>query len=593
MTESLKASDVPFKSIITEHNISYSIPRFQRPYSWTNDNAEDFYKDLIDGQNDFFIGSLVLNYNRESEGIIEIIDGQQRMITSTLLLAALRDIFAEFNFSEEASEFQDEFIGKTSIRERQTKYKLITSHKLENFFEQYIQKFPKDEFPANNNLDSEEKRIKENYTYFYNTLKDEITNLDRSIQRDRIYSINDYLMAMKVIRIRVQDESRAYEIFETVNARGAELTVADLLKNTIFDKVRQDNRGRDHAAEQWSKIIDNLDGTGLEVTTFVRYHWLSKYPFVTKKQLYRQIKEKVSDWPSFLDDLVKDSERVNALSNANVRVLELDMHDRRVNEINKSLKGINAVGTTQSYVLLMAILREFERTGFQRIYKIFQHVENFTFFYHGVCKGPGNKVERFWNRKCISLLSDVVEETDIDTKLAAGSTWKNELKSYLANLMSENVFREKFPTNIVYKNSSKARSLVKYFLKRMIYETNPEGLDETTVSLEHILPQNPIKWSLTKQEIKSYVNTIGNLTLINQEMNGSMGNKRLDEKILVMRESGIQMNRDFVENLESGEITTEDETGTEIQQIVPIWNKETIASRTEGLCEAALRIWTL
>ena len=159
--------------------------------------------------------------------------------------------------------------------------------------------------------------------------------------------------------------------------------------------------------------------------------------------------------------------------------------------------------------------------------------------------------------------------------------------------MSENVFREKFPNNIVYKNSSKARSLVKYFLKRMIYETNPEGLDETTVSLEHILPQNPIKWSLTKQEIKSYVNTIGNLTLINQEMNGSMGNKRLDEKILVMRESGIQMNRDFVENLESGEITTEDETGTEIQQIVPIWNKETIASRTEGLCEAALRIWTL
>ena len=156
-------------------------------------------------------------------------------------------------------------------------------------------------------------------------------------------------MAMKVIRIKVRDESRAYEIFETVNARGADLTVADLLKNTIFDKVRRDNRGRDYAGELWSKIIDNLDGTGLEITTFVRYHWLSKYPFVTKKQLYRKIKENVSDWPSFLDDLVKDSERVNALSNSDIRDLELDMHNRRINYINESLRGINVEQRNHMY----------------------------------------------------------------------------------------------------------------------------------------------------------------------------------------------------------------------------------------------------
>jgi len=60
-----------------------------------------------------------------------------------------------------------------------------------------------------------------------------------------------------------------------------------------------------------------------------------------------------------------------------------------------------------------------------------------------------------------------------------------------------------------------------------------------------------------------------------------------------MKDSGIKMNRDFVENLELGEITTEDEDGNQIQVNAPIWNKETILQRTNELCDTALSIWAL
>ena len=107
----------------------------------------------------------------------------------------------------------------------------------------------------------------------------EIDNLDRSGKRDRLYKILDRLENMRLVKIEVSDEARAYEIFETVNARGADLTVADLLKNTIFREVPPDERrGGDFAKDMWSKILENLEGTGIDITTFVRYHWLSKKP---------------------------------------------------------------------------------------------------------------------------------------------------------------------------------------------------------------------------------------------------------------------------------------------------------------------------
>ena len=599
---SFGASDVTFRDIITIHGANYLIPRFQRAYSWNTDNAEDFYNDMKEEREEFFAGSIVLNNQRLSnDNIVEIIDGQQRMITSTILLAAIRDAFVESEMTDDAAEVQRDFIGKYSQRHHSTNYKLIPADQLREWFQKHIQSSPREEFPAVRNLNAEQKKVRDNYNLFQKEISKEIDNLDTSGKRDRLYKILTRLENMKLVKIEVSDEARAYEIFETVNARGADLTVADLLKNTIFREVPPDERrGGDFAKDMWSKILENLEGTGIDITTFVRYHWLSKKPFETKKNLYRMVKGEITDWPSFLEDLHNDSEVINALNNSNIHDLDLGLNDRATKEVNRSLVGINAVGTTQSYVIFLALIRNYQNTGINKIYKIFNTIEKFTFFYHGVCRGPANVVERFWNRKSRELL-EILDEPNERRKKAARNRWESELRNYLQERMSDSLFREKFEKNISYKNSVKARGLVKYFLTSINRELSPEGFDDSSVSIEHILPQNPTKWNLSKAQIKPYVNTIGNLTLIHPDMNGRMGNKTLEEKIPVLEESDIKLNEEVLNCIEyrREEIEIESDTAEEdedliLQEVeVPFWNDETIERRTINLCEKALEIWSL
>ncbi len=586
------AHDVEFREIITSHGVNYEIPRFQRSYSWNKDNAEDFYKDMKDDDYEFFVGSIVLNTQR-GDGVIEIIDGQQRMITSTILFAAIRDVFEENGFSEEAREIQTDFIGKRSAETRETDYKLRPADDLETWFVEHIQSHPKNEFPPVRNLNAEQKRVRANYNLFIEEIKKEVDDLDASGTRSKLFEIRKRITKMRVVRIQVNDEVRAYEIFETLNSRGADLTVADLLKNKIFRNVPPHERRGDVAKEKWSKILENLEGTGLDITSFVRYHWLSKNRFETKRNLYRRISERISDWPSFLDELHKDSDMISALTQSDIFNLELeDLHHRVTWKVNKSLQGINAVGTTQSYVLFLALLRYYRRAGFSRIHKIFEIVERFTFFYHGVCRGPANKVERFWNRKCLTLKTIADEEND-STKREMRNVWLQDLKDHLRRLMNEEEFKEKFYKNLVYKESPKARKLVKYFFTEINRDIEAEGFEQSGVDIEHILPRNPTKWGLTKTEVKSYVNRIGNLTLILSEYNGRMGNKKLEEKLPILQQSTIALNPEIVNSIENETIQVENEDGELENRIQPIWNEESIRQRADLLCERALQIWQI
>ena len=132
------ASDVSFREVINAPNINYRIPRFQRSYSWTKDNAEDFLTDLESGGNDsFFVGSIVLNVDGESTGYVEIVDGQQRMITSTLLLAAIRDIYHDNKIQKSALEIQEDFIG--AERRGKWSWRITPSDQLKDFFKEFIQ----------------------------------------------------------------------------------------------------------------------------------------------------------------------------------------------------------------------------------------------------------------------------------------------------------------------------------------------------------------------------------------------------------------------------------------------------------------------
>ena len=84
-----------------------------------------------------------------------------------------------------------------------------------------------------------------------------------------------------------------------------------------------------------------------------------------RKNCIEEVKGEISDWPSFLEDLHNDSAVINALNNSNIHDLDLGLNDRATKEVNRSLVGINAVGTTQSYVIFLALIRNYEKTRYQ------------------------------------------------------------------------------------------------------------------------------------------------------------------------------------------------------------------------------------
>ena len=146
--------------------------------------------------------------------------------------------------------------------------------------------------------------------------------------------------------------------------------------------------------------------------------------------------------------------------------------------------------------------------------------------------------------------------------------------------MPDSIFKEKFEDNLTYKKSAQAIRLMHYFFAKIESNENNEGFDPQKMSIEHILPQNPKEWNLTKNQVKGYVNKVGNLTLVFEDDNGKMGNKILTEKLPILKKSRLTINNRFIENLKKDDDAL-------------IWNEAEIDSRTKELCEIALNIWKI
>ncbi|PGE95114.1 hypothetical protein COM61_32255, partial [Bacillus toyonensis] len=110
----------------------------------------------------------------------------------------------------------------------------------------------------------------------------------KETHKEYLKAIRDQLLAFKTIYITVPDEDEAYNIFETLNAKGLDLSMVDLVKNQIF-KVLKDQHPTDHAKSQWATVIKNLNErqNQTDITTFFRHFWISKYEHTTEAKVYK------------------------------------------------------------------------------------------------------------------------------------------------------------------------------------------------------------------------------------------------------------------------------------------------------------------
>ena len=577
----LRAEDKKIEDVIFLSSDKFKIPRYQRPYSWDEDQVSDFWNDLYNNSSNLFFGSFVFNYEYyEAEEYIEVIDGQQRLITITILLCVLRDFYKKLKDNRKANltqrhtvAFEDHMTGKET-------YRLECGESLVEFFQDNLQKEGSD-ILATNPRKKEHKLVKNNYLFFKNQIEEELKKEDNLEKKIIILDdIKKKLANLKIIWIRIETDDDAYSIFETVNARGVDLTVADLLKNHLLSQLREKD-GIDIAKNDWLEIESNVEEVGglLSISKFIRYYWLSQYGSITEKELYKEIKNQNPNPSEFLDKLKLVSNYYSIFSankNDQNAWVELGFGRRDAGKISDICYALRIMKITQFFPLLICLLVNREKTGLDFI-SYLEKIEKHHFVYSAICKQPGNKVEKLYSGAAKNI-SDIFKSK---VKNIDGSIQKildnliNDLKKIRPN---KETFVDRF-MEIEYKN----KDLVYYIFSKMEKYRNPSletKINYDEVSIEHILPQNPEPWGLNKNDIKGFVNRLGNLSLLGRRPNGGAQNSTLKDKLKLYKESAYKItNTDLVSFVEDKKNK---------------WNEEIIKERQKEIANEAFDlIWSL
>lgn len=556
-------------------NNKFRIPEFQRGYSWGEDQVEDFWNDLISDSDSNFIGSFVLNYENLKEekkdsphyGYIDIIDGQQRVITISLFLSVIRNIAKAEGFIDLADRIQRNTLGFEDPVNGQTTTRIVCGESLQDFYLTNVQKENSD-ICSVVTTEKEEKLVVDNALFFKSKIEEELKASPN--KEEKLKEIYSNVREIISVQIRIDAEDDAFEIFETLNARGIDLTLGDLLKNLIFGKLK----GKTDLETRWETVVSNLKYVKVDIAQFVRYFWISKYSFLPGKKIYREIKRElktVSDYDKFLNELVNTSNHFKLFLNSNLDDWTEYDHSK---EIYDSMSGIKTMEITQCYVLFTALMRnDFTKTRWTKFFKL---VEQFSFIYFFISKQPANKVERLYSKIAIEIESHSKEPESRQLNLL-DTSFRN-LKDQLIKIKPErSLFLEKFES-IEYKNSPTTIDTIRYILTQLNNSktTGEHSIDFTNVNIEHVLPKNPAKWDLTKTAIKPYVNKLGNLTLLHHKINSEIGNDIISVKLPELEKSEIQITKEFVIKLKA----------------LNKWKEEDILSRHKELSEESYdKVW--
>jgi hypothetical protein len=454
---------------------------------------------------------------------------------------------------------------------------IVGGESIRDFFIKYIQNPETAGKTDKNKLSDEEKLVVDNYEYFKSLIKNEISRKEnKKDKQDIIQNLWSKVVAIRVIRILLENEDDAYAVFETVNARGADLTVADLLKNHIFKNLKDRDNNTEGAINKWSQLCSNIEETDVELTRFIRQYWLSKYGYVGEKELYREIKKNISDYSLFLEELLAASEWYNKLlSGDKTAWKDVEIIDGR--KVFRSLLGIRAMDVKQCFVIFLSLARNKDSIGCDTS-NIFHLIENFTFAYSTIGKQQANRVEKIYSKIAVGI-EEAANTPNEKLRVKNIQRSLSQLKDELYAIWPKDVILKENFSELTLKKSQKSRVLTKYILSKIDESIGKRefDLDFDVVNLEHILPQNPNEWGLTKATIRGYVNKIGNLALVHKDYNSAAGNKKLLEKLKFLKSTDIRSTKNLIQEIE--------ETGK--------WDEESISKRQSEIGRIAFEmVWT-
>lgn len=517
----------------------YHIPRFQRPYSWEKEQVSEFWYDTIkDSETDYFIGSIVV-YKKTDE-LFGIVDGQQRLTTITMLLCAVRDAYIREDFENLAKGVHLLIEKKDLDNAQQFVLQTETSYP---YFQEHIQKFNMPDVEIKYGV--EEENLKKAYELINKFIRQEIDLIKSNKQilkekkkqeiQIKLNEIRDKTLKLKVIYVELDNEDDAYVIFETLNTRGKDLSVGDLIKNHLTKSIKADNKNVDIPKDKWKTIRDNIDSTSkeLELDTFLLHVWLSKYEYTTTKTLFKKFKKNISKSEAnrFLDALVIDS-----ITYKNIFDTDTKKWNKNELPLKNSLSILYGFNVTQQTPMVLSIMREYtaKRLKYAHAKEALEAIEHFHYIFTAITSqrssGGVATMYSLYARK-LSEAKDDVNRLKIIRELR--QKMKERIPTY-------DEFLAAFKTLEFTSGYTKQKRIIQYTLAKIDKHYNKNGAEVNydIMTLEHLLAEKP---QIREKDHDDYYGRIGNLLLVSEKTNISLGNKTFSAKKVILNKTNIHI----------------------------------------------------
>lgn len=543
---------------------TYRVPPYQRDYSWSEEQWEDLWNDVVDLRSEpersHYLGALVVEGETDRDFLV--IDGQQRLATLSLLALAVIDRLIEMakrnvepeDNSERSRELRNRFIGEKDPASLIESSRLRLNATDDAFYQDYLIQL-KD--PLNpRKLSKSNKLLWECFRYFTSRLNDLSDFENDGLAMASVLS-ETVARQFLFILITVDDELNAYTVFETLNARGLELTTTDLLKNYLFSRIKVGS-DLEILQRRWHSLVATVGQT--RFPEFLRYHLLCEQPQIRSQRLFKIVRDQTKtpeDVFQLLDELERRGELFEAILDPS-HGYWVDYHQ----EAKKHVAELNLFKIRQPMPLLFATWDEFSKEDFVRILKL---VSSISFRYTIVSGLNTNALEPIYHRAAKAVT---------DKRAIKPSAVFELLKPIYVD---DEKMKQDFSL-LEVDTRGRRKKLAKYILARLEQKTTglPCDPDTDPGTIEHILPENPNEvWSdiFPVDKWESAVYRLGNLTLLKATDNREIGNKPYPVKLPVYENSHYGVTQQIAD------IASEQ------------WTPELINERQKKLAEKAIQIW--
>ncbi len=518
----------------------YKIPKYQRAFSWNQDKAEQLYVDIFSSRDNYFLGSILLN---KREGYFEVIDGQQRLTTLSILILSIFLIYKTNVDEVEAQKYIHKYLKFGNTRGEYAT--LVLSRHNNNFYNELVDLTSFEEVdslvPSEN--DKAMLAVLKLFIKKINEKKVTDIHLEKARLNDILEKVTEKVF---FLQLTVTDYAQASKLFEVLNNRGTELSEADLVRNHLLSELERQGLGTEENIKLWEQIEDKIGLSNLE--RFIRY---ASFSFSNEQDIYSRVQNfiNIKSSKTTLDEL-------DVMSKLYASFVDPELFEDQ-DEANIHTE-MNAIGATQVRSVLLAGYLKYEKSDIQTLLNF---LVSFSLRFIVSDKNP-NKLEKKYAELAYSIYNEGLEVTDVINILKANDICPTA-DEFSLSFSNKSFKSNTLPRYILSKIEDHISTEEKY--------TNLNGVD-----LEHIMPKKIDKWQAVKDytEVhKNYLNNIGNMVILSSKINSRIKNDLFEQKKNHYDDSEINLIAD---------IKSKDK-----------WEEEEIVENTKRYLSRALEIWTV